>query len=128
MPPSDQQSAGSDRQGLSVEPAPAPTGAAAPVPPPNFDTKKTPQQRSAEAQVVKQMMRGDNTNNQQEIRPSPITELQNMSGDAITIAEVINTYSKDANNKNDPTLNRQTLIKIQSLSGMLVIKLKEIPR
>jgi len=51
----------SDKQGLSVEPAATP-GTDAPVPPPNFDTPKSPQQRAAEANAVKQIMHGDDTN------------------------------------------------------------------
>lgn len=53
----------SDKQGLSVEPTATPgTGEEAPAPPPNFDTPKSPQQRAAEANAVKQIMHGDDTN------------------------------------------------------------------
>lgn len=60
LPPSDslpQQSSDSDKQSLAVEPQ---SGAATP-PPPTFDTVKKPEERAAEATVVKQML-GGNTN------------------------------------------------------------------
>lgn len=58
------QAAASDTQGLEVEPA-APTKPGqpeAPAPPPNFNNPKPPEQRAAEAKVVKQMMSGDPNN------------------------------------------------------------------
>jgi hypothetical protein len=51
--------------GLAVEPQAAPTAPGTPqqpAPPPNFDTPKSPQQRAAEAQAVKQIMKGSDTN------------------------------------------------------------------
>jgi len=65
LPASDQPqpSAASDQQGLAVEPpAPAASAPTAPAPPPNFDSPKPPEQRAAEAQAVKQIMKGDDTN------------------------------------------------------------------
>jgi hypothetical protein len=48
--------------GLEVEPTVTPAVPTAPAPPPNFDTPKSPQQRAAEAQAVKQIMHGDESN------------------------------------------------------------------
>lgn len=51
--------------GLAVEPQAAPAAPGTPqqpAPPPNFDTPKSPQQRAAEAQAVKQIMKGSDTN------------------------------------------------------------------
>jgi len=62
LPPSDspaQQTAASDNQSLAVEP---PRDSNIPAPPPNFDIPKPPEQKAAEAQVVKQMLAGDPNN------------------------------------------------------------------
>lgn len=47
---------------LAVEPTDASGASGGKAPPPNFDTPKTPQQRAAESQVVKQMMSGGDDN------------------------------------------------------------------
>lgn len=57
--PTSDQTASSDKQTLAVEPT---ATSASPAPPPSFDTSKSPQQRAAEAQAVKQIMKGDDTN------------------------------------------------------------------
>ena len=64
LPPSDQQAAASAQQPLAVEPpAPAdPNTPMAAAPPPNFEQPKSPQVRAAEAQAVKQIFKGDDTN------------------------------------------------------------------
>lgn len=62
LPASDQPAQAPAPSPLAVEP---PAASQAPAPPPNFETPKPPQTRSAEAQVVKQMMGGDNDNNVQ---------------------------------------------------------------
>lgn len=60
----------SDAQQLDVEPPPStPVAAQSPAPPPNFDTPKSPQTRAAEAEAVKQIMHGDDTN--PTLLPSP---------------------------------------------------------
>lgn len=59
LPASDSQDPEGQQQ-LAVEPPPAQQQA--PNPPPNFNTTKSPQERAAEAQVVKQMMKGGEMN------------------------------------------------------------------
>lgn len=60
LPTSDMTpSAASDKQKLSVEPQASAGQTATPAAPPNFQNPKPPEQRAAEAQVVKQMFMGD---------------------------------------------------------------------
>jgi hypothetical protein len=61
LPASGSPTAGSDKQPLAVEP-PANSSQAAAPPPPNFEQPKSPQQRAAEAEAVKSIMRGNNNN------------------------------------------------------------------
>jgi hypothetical protein len=61
---------------LAVEPAaPATPGQPGnPAPPPNFDTPKSPEQRAAEAQVVKQMLSGGDNNPSSPTMPLNVSE------------------------------------------------------
>jgi hypothetical protein len=59
--PSSDSSSPDNQQTLEVEPPPA-QQQQAPNPPPNFNTTKTPEERAAEAQVVKQLMKGGDNN------------------------------------------------------------------
>lgn len=69
--PASQPAAGSDKQTLAVEPING-----APPSPPNFSDKKSPHQRAAEAQVVKQIMSGDdNTPSMEEQKILELNEI-----------------------------------------------------
>lgn len=52
----------SDTTALNVEPVSSPTSTQISGPPPNFDIPKSPQTKQSEAEVVKNIMRGDDTN------------------------------------------------------------------